>query len=62
MNRFARFLPLAGAFGAGIANAAADTTAITAAGTDAATYAGAVAGVLITIWGLKLAYRKFFGG
>lgn len=62
MNKFARFIPLAGAVGAGVANAAADVTAITSAGTDAATYAAAVAGVLITIWGLKLAYRKFFGG
>lgn len=61
MNKFARFLPLVGAVGAGVANAAADTTAITAAGTDAAAYAAAVAGVVITIWGLKLAYRKFFG-
>lgn len=61
MNKFARFLPLVGATGAGVANAAADTTAITAAGTDGATYAAAVAGVMILIWGAKLAYRKFFG-
>lgn len=61
MNK--RFLlTLAGATGAGVANAAADTTAVVAAGTDALAYAGAVAGVLIAIWAAKLAYRKFFGG
>jgi len=42
--------------------AAADTTAVTAAGADALLYAAAVAGVLISIWAAKLAYRKFFGG
>lgn len=45
-----------------LANAAADTSAVTAAGTDALAYAAAVAGVLISIWAAKLAYRKFFGG
>lgn len=45
-----------------VANAAPDTTAVTAAGADALAYAAAVAGVLISIWAAKLAYRKFFGG
>lgn len=51
-----------GAIVAGGANAAADTSAVTAAGADALAYATAVAGVLISIWAAKLAYRKFFGG
>lgn len=52
-----------GALGAvSMANAAADTSAVVAAGTDALAYAAAVAGVLISIWAAKLAYRKFFGG
>lgn len=58
-------LTLAGATGAliaGGANAAANTDAIVTAGTDALAYAAAVAGVLISIWAAKLAYRKFFGG
>lgn len=45
-----------------LANAAVDTAAVTAAGADALLYAAAVAGVLISIWAAKLAYRKFFGG
>lgn len=42
--------------------AVVDTTPITDAGADGLLYAAAVAGVLIAIWGAKLAYRKFFGG
>lgn len=50
------------AFASAMAHAAADTSAITDAGATAALYAAAIGGVLATIWGLKLAYRKFFGG
>ena len=39
-----------------------DVSAVTAAGTTALAYAAAVAGVLVSIWAAKLAYRKFFGG
>jgi hypothetical protein len=39
-----------------------DTSAITDAGVRAGVYAAAIGGVLATIWGLRLAYRKFFGG
>jgi|GEM_PF-5884702 len=39
-----------------------DVSAITDAGVTAAAYAAAIGGVLAVIWGLKLAYRKFFGG
>lgn len=45
-----------------MSHAAVDVTAVTAAGADALLYAAAVAGVLISIWAAKLAYKKFFGG
>lgn len=59
MNKFA-VISLASL--SSLANAAVDTSAVTAAGADALLYAAAVAGVLISIWAAKLAYRKFFGG
>lgn len=38
-----------------------DTSAITSATTTALAYAAAVGVAMISIWGAKLAYRKFFG-
>lgn len=48
------------AAGAGAANAAVDTTAITTAQTDALTVVAALTALGIAVWGANYIRRKFF--